>query len=461
MRRPLAVAVAAALTVAGTAVIAPAPASAATHQVRIEDNVFLPKVLEIEPGDTVTWTALRPQHSVTADDGRFDFPADKYSLDEREQVSWTFETEEVFRYHCRIHGQADGGGMSGLIKVGDPPPPPVPDVPTVIVPDDVPTIGAAATGAQPGTQVLVRPGIYQEEVVVTVPDLEIRGLGTTPADVVIEGADRRAVGITIAARDVEVGNLTVRRHLRAGVVVADGIAGAVVSDTVLHANGLHGIDARSPAGITVRRVTADRHSIAAIAVRSCERCGARIDEVTLERNAAGIVAVDATGVVVQGSDVRGNAVGIVLRDVAGALVSGNDVTDNAATKTVLAGTLDGPEPPNGAGIFVSGGRSVAVVGNSVTGHTYNVAVTGPAPVLEHRVTDNVLTGASFADLGIDAVGTGVCVGRNRRSDGAPAATEPPGAATLYDCGLPATAVAPYPVVSANLAAHASQRTSPI
>lgn len=440
-------------------VSAPATARAATHQVRVEDNAFTPELLAIDPGDTVVWSALGAGHTITADDGRFDFHPER-ALDVGERVSWRFDAEEDVRYYCRIHGGPGGQGMSGVIRVGDPPRPPVPDAPTLIVPDDAPTLRDASTGARPGTQVLVRPGVYDEEVVVTVPRLVIRGLGARPEDVVLRGSDDRDVGFTIAAPGVRIENLTVTGYRSAGLAVG-GVSGTVIADAAVRANGLYGVDARAPAGITVWNTHVTGHGIAGIGVRDCEACGARIEGTTIERNAAGVVAIAANGVVVRGTVLRGNAVGIVLRDVSGAQVRDNTVTDNAATDVWVAAVSDSPEPPTGAGVWISGGRGNQVVSNRIVGHTYNVAITGPTPAVEHRIVANVLGDAVHADLGWDGVGARVCFSRNTSSGRGDPTTDPPWAGQLHDCGMHTAAGTPHPIVDANLARHARALGYPV
>jgi plastocyanin len=452
MRRLVVLAVFAALAVTGP------PAHAATHQVTIDDNRFLPKVLDVDPGDTVVWTATRAQHSVTADDGRFDFHRDR-SLAVGEQVTWAFQDEELVGYYCRFHGAPGGHGMAGVIRVGDPPVAPVPDTPVIVVPDDVPTVADAAAGAEPGTQVLVRPGVYPEDVVVSVPGLTLRGLGENAGEVVVDGGHAREVGVTVSAPGVGIHNLTVSGYRRAGMIV-DGVSGTEITDVVLDDNGLYGIDARSPNGVALRAVRATGHGGAGIRVRDCAACGARIDGARIERNAAGVVAVAATGVVVRGSQIGRNAVGIVLRDVAGSQVVDNTLTDNAATDVWVASVFDRPEPPTGAGVWISGGAANVIAANVATGHSYNVAVTGPAPAVKHRVEHNMLSDAEYADLGWDGLGVGVCFTGNTRPPAGQPTSDPPAVHVLYDCAMPATAGLPYPVVSANLTAHARKSGYP-
>ena len=440
------------LALVATGLVRSPDAHAATHQVRVEDNVFTPRLLQISPGDTVVWTALRAGHTITADDGRFDFHRER-ALDVGEQASWRFSTEEDVRYYCKIHGGPGGQGMSGVIRVGSPPAPRVPEAPTVVVPDDAPTIRDAAAGARPGTRVLVRPGVYPDEVAVTVPGLVIRGLGAGPEEVVVHGADARDVGVTVAANRVHIENLSITGHRSAGIAVGP-VAGTVIKGVSLRDNGLYGIDARAPAGLTVRAARISGHGVAGIGVRDCEACGARVDGGQITHNAAGVVAVSATGVVVRATQLRNNAVGIVLRDVRGAQVTGSTLDGNDATEVWVAAIGDGPEPPTGAGVSISGGRANLVSGNTITGHTYNIAITGPTPALDHRIVDNAVGDASHADLGWDGIGAGVCFGGNRGVRGVAPSTDPPWTTALHGCGVPATAGPPYPVVTANLARHA-------
>lgn len=457
MRGRVVAAIAGALVVgAGMVVGGAPPATAATAEVTIADNTFGPDVVRIAPGDTVRWTATRAGHTVTAEDGRFNFHPGR-TLDAGEQVTWTAAaTEEFVPYYCRIHA-----GMKGLIQVGDPPVDPLPPGPTVIVPDQSPTIAAAAAGAEPGTEILIRPGVYRDEAVtVATAGLTLRGLGVRPDDVVLRGGGGVPAGITITAPNIRVANLTITGFGRAGIVV-DGASGAVIANATLDGNGLYGIDARRPTGLTLRALRVHGHGVAGISGRDCAACGLQVDGVFAAGNAAGVVVADASGVVVRGSRLQGNAVGVVLRDAAGVHVTGNTVLDNAATNVWVASVFDGSEPPVGAGVWIRGGRANRVAANTIGGHTYNVAVTGPTPAVGHRVEDNAVGAAVFADLGWDGIGAGVCFGGNKGSSGEPS-SDPPLAQTLYRCSALATAAGlPYPLVLTNLATHARAAGYPL
>ncbi len=432
----------------GAAAVA-VPAQAAEHEVLVTDNAYREPVISIRPGDTVVWTASRAGHTVTAADRRFDFHPDR-TLAAGERVRWLFSKEEEVRYLCRIHA-----GMEGLIRVGNPPRRVAPARPKITVPDDAPTIGAAAAAARPGTEILVRPGRYPEEVVLAAAGVRLRGLGQSPAAVVLDGERRREVGITVRGSGIFVENLTVRHYRDAGIRV-DSARGATVSDVVLTGNDRYGVDATGASGTSLRRLAVTSSPIAGISVRDCATCGALVEGAVVQRAAVGLLAVAATGVVVQGSRFIRNGVGVVLREVTGADVTGNVLKDNDATDVRVASPLSSMQLVSGAGIWIMGGRGHRIHGNTLNGHTYEIAVTGPQPAADVRITGNVVHDARHAELGWDGVGSGVCFTGNRLPDGAEPSSGPPRAQTLYDCGLPITVGVPYPVVLTHLVAHAAR-----
>ncbi len=114
--------------VLGVAVLAPAAAGAAEHVVRIisdYQNVrmyFKPKLLHIQPGDTVVWVnEVAEEHNViTYPDG---YPrgaeaiVSPYLKDKDERWSVTLTVPGTYQYHCIPHLPM---GMNGSIVVGKP-----------------------------------------------------------------------------------------------------------------------------------------------------------------------------------------------------------------------------------------------------------------------------------------------------------------------------------------------------
>jgi plastocyanin len=107
------------------ALAAAGAAPAAEHQVTLTASTFSPANLEIQTGDTVTWTNTGGlAHNVRADNGSFRCangcdgqggngePATNWSF------SLTFDDPGTIPYHCQVHGAIGGFGMAGTIVVG-------------------------------------------------------------------------------------------------------------------------------------------------------------------------------------------------------------------------------------------------------------------------------------------------------------------------------------------------------
>jgi plastocyanin len=84
-----------------------APPAAAGH-VNVTDNTFTPKVIEIAPGDTVTWDFKgNAQHNAKGEGG-----IDSGNMKEGSYEK-QFNSAGTYSYVCTIHP-----GMTGKVKVG-------------------------------------------------------------------------------------------------------------------------------------------------------------------------------------------------------------------------------------------------------------------------------------------------------------------------------------------------------
>lgn len=105
----------------------PPPPSSDVVEVTVDDNLYDPKSVTIEPGQTVRWI-LRgndTSHTVTANDGTFDsgftFTSDGATFEHTFAASADGET---FEYHCSAHQNCCQ--MQGSVRVGEDAPPPNP-----------------------------------------------------------------------------------------------------------------------------------------------------------------------------------------------------------------------------------------------------------------------------------------------------------------------------------------------
>src|SRR6266536_1465007 len=172
------------------------------------DNFYKRDVTRVPAGTRVRFSnGGRAVHNAVAANGGWSTPA---TIRSGSAATLTLSKPGVYRFYCTFHGTKDGQGMAGTIVVGD-----VRyetsqtttgrDLPvaskasgvTRRVPQDYRTIQAAVDAASPGDLVLVGPGVYREEVKVTIPSLVIRG--TDRNQVVVDGEFRRPNAISVTA----------------------------------------------------------------------------------------------------------------------------------------------------------------------------------------------------------------------------------------------------------------------
>ncbi|MGH2710533.1 MAG: cupredoxin domain-containing protein [Actinomycetota bacterium] len=107
--------------------LVPAPAKADAADVIISDNFYLPKTLTVQAGSTVLWEQQgNLPHNVEADDGTWNsHPACTPTVPgscmrDGDTFSRAFPEPGTFGYYCRVHGGAEGVGMSGTVRVVEP-----------------------------------------------------------------------------------------------------------------------------------------------------------------------------------------------------------------------------------------------------------------------------------------------------------------------------------------------------
>lgn len=91
------------------------PLLAATFTIEVGDNFYRPAMVNIQPGDVVTWKYIgQSSHPTASDKGSWEtFPMNTANVTK----SITFPTAGNFPYHCTAHG-APGLGQFGVITVG-------------------------------------------------------------------------------------------------------------------------------------------------------------------------------------------------------------------------------------------------------------------------------------------------------------------------------------------------------
>lgn len=311
--------------------------------------------------------------------------------------------------------------------------------PTVVrVPDDAPTISDAVDAVAAGGLVLVSPGTYRESIEIAKPGVTVRG--TDRNAVVIDGQDKRSVGVLVSTDGVTVENLTVRAHTFYGVLVTGDPAGGtgrggyerlnsetsppvqrfLVDHVTAVNNGLYGIYAFNSQHGVIQDSYASGSSDSGVYVGQCQNCDILVRHNVAERNAVGFENANASdSVYVIANRWSNNRVGMtLLSDYQEAFVPqhGNTVAGNLVSDNVSADSPAQADGGFGIGVGISGGQDNRLTANRITGNPRaGILITNATDI---PASGNHITGNGMADNGVDiadissaeAPSSGNCIG---------------------------------------------------
>ncbi len=453
---------------ASTTQLPPGPAVSAT------DNAFMPRELDIQPGQTVTWVNNgQTAHTVTADDGSFN----SGFFQPGAVFKHTYTKPGRYPYYCSLHGAAGGYGMAGVIVVGGSPsagtssgfPLSQPQAPDAIlqVPGRFPTIQAAVNAAKPGDLVMISPrtgadSTYHESVTVKTPDITIRGQDRNV--VTLDGQYKLDDGFEVLANNVTIENMTARHYTGNGFYWT-GVNGYRGSYLTAYGNGDYGIYAYQSVNGQFDHSLAAGQPDSGFYIGACHPCHALITDVISEDNALGFSGTNAGGDLVLSDSIwRDNMGGIVPNTLDsepkppqdGITIIDNLVENNNNTDAP-AKTLEYPSIGNG--IMLAGGNNNVVEDNRVSGHRYygilviaNIDTNFWEPG-GNTVMNNVVSNSGVADLALAALSAG----NNCFSNNTVMRTSPPFLQFTHACGsLFARASAGDPSVAVVILDHFMQ-----
>jgi parallel beta-helix repeat protein len=421
------------LAFAGALAISSA-AHAGTAQVNARDNAFEPQEVRIDPGDRIRWDNVGfRDHTVTADDRSFNT-----RLDPGGEFTRKFRKKGYYFYHCTLHGQARSG-MWGVVVVGNPGPPGG-RRPRIVVPDDFLSIQRAVDEADPGSTIVVKPGVYRQEVEVSIPDLVIKGVDRFRT--VLNGGDTRDNGISVDGfGDVTVKNLTIRNFVGSGILLND-VTDYTISGVDLIKNRTYGLNAIGSNEGLVEKSFGWGSGDSAFRIAQCRSCSTLVDSIQGKQSFIGLTVDNAFGVVVRASKFVNNGAGIVSMTMPdepqspnmGVHILSNDVHDNNYTTIPEAGLSTQYGLPFGTGIWLAGANNNLVEDNAVEGHErYGILVTRSfdtqVAAASNEVVNNQVEASGVFDLAWDGYGDDDCFEGNVVSG----ATGPADIQTTYAC----------------------------
>jgi parallel beta-helix repeat protein len=277
------------------------------------------------------------------------------------------------------------------------------DYDTVRVPEDYETIQAGVNAASSGDLVLVAPGTYPEQVVVSTPDVTIRGRDRN--QVILDGGFERGNGIEVIADGVALENLT-GRYYRETPFYWYGVEGFRGSFLTAYNNGYYGIYAYDSQDGRFEHSYASGHPDAGFYLGRNRPYHAVVSDVVAEYNAIGYSGTSTGGpLTVRDSVWRYNKVGVFPNTLDRAdppqrssHIIGNQIYANNDSD---APALDS-YPLIGMGILLWGGSDNIVAENQVRDHDHFGIVVHPHVVEPsgNEVRNNHVSESGQADLAL-------------------------------------------------------------
>ena len=391
--------------------------------IRIVDDEFFPKVINVPVGSTVIWeSGGSNNHNVIASDGSWQAISSDYFeygiITKGDQYEYTFEEPGVYEYYCPYHG-TNNKGMVGTVIVGDveysaPVEKVVVELSSNVLEvgdnKQFNTIQEAVDSALEGDLVLINPGVYNESVTITTDYLTIRG--TNRNSVIVDGEFMRENGIQIYDTDgVSVENLSVRNFSLNGVYW-NGSKGFKGSYLTVYNNGDYGVYAFDSTDGVFDNIYASGHPDSGIYIGQCYPCNSLIYDNVVEGNALGYSGTNAGGHLYLYRNIwRDNMSGIVPNTLDSELNPPGRETTIISNLVVDNNNYDAPTNrfglvARGMGIVVPGRVGDIIEKNIVINHDkYGIVA---SPMLDAKlyfsqhvqVKENLVLDSGYTDLAL-------------------------------------------------------------
>jgi len=284
---------------------------------------------------------------------------------------------------------------------------------TVLVVEPGQTIQEVVDRARPGDVVEVPYGVYNEQVVVAVDNLTLRGVPNAQGEwPILDGQNTLTDGVVVSADGFEMAFFRLRNYTDNGVL-AERVRGVYLHDLVTERTGTYGVYPVHCNDALIERVVATGINDAGIYAGQCENVIIRDSEAY--GNVIGIEVENTDGFEIYNNRAYDNALGIFvdllpqleakvsLRGKVYDNVSENNNGENFAPPDSLAAQV-----PSGLGLFILAADQNEVYNNVIRGNktagiaVFNLSVAfeeeeidvGPNPE-DNWIHDNVLENNGF------------------------------------------------------------------
>jgi parallel beta-helix repeat protein len=173
------------------------------------------------------------------------------------------------------------------------------------------SIQAALDAAQPGSQILLQPGLYEQAVTINKPGIKLVGDQSDPeAEVILQnpGGVENGITVTDEGDGVEITGLTVRNFEENGVLLV-GVDGFLLSHITADNDGEYGLFPVRSANGVITNCGANGHEDTGIYVGLSENI--TVQASTASDNVNGIEIENSSHIQVTGNETFGNTAGIL------------------------------------------------------------------------------------------------------------------------------------------------------
>ncbi len=279
------------------------------------------------------------------------------------------------------------------------------------------SIQAALERTIPGDTIEIRPGTYNETLLLDVDNITIRGLKQNNQRPILDGQNRLTDAVITSSHNFTIENLIIKDYVNNGITVHGG-TNSTFRDLEVHNAGLYGVYPVECKGVIIERVLATGIKDAAIYVGQSRDIVVRDCEA--HSNVTGIEIENSVNALVENNYVHDNTGGILVfllpnnpsKVGSDTTVKNNRIINNNHPNFGDPTSIVGRVQP-GTGLLIMAADRTTVTENEIRGNnSFGIAVVGLAIAFPRGQTFDVgaipegnrIYGNKFADNGRDPGG---------------------------------------------------------
>lgn len=231
------------------------------------------------------------------------------------------------------------------------------------------SIQGAVKKAQPGTVVLVEPGVYSETITVDRHNITLKGLVMGDLRPTLDGKGKLSDAVIASGDQFAIEGFRMQNY-QANGVTTQGSHGVVMRDLIIENTGRYGVYPVESQDILIERCIVSKIKDAGIYVGQSKRAVVRYNEA--KENVAGIEIENTIDAKVEDNYVHDNTGGILVFVLPGlvqkvgerALIEGNKIFHNNTANFADPKSIVAKVPP-GTGLLILAADATTIVDNEI------------------------------------------------------------------------------------------------